>query len=57
MRSDMTKNEKMPLSLPEGEKVVSMVIFKDQLYIATNRRVFRMVEDKLAPMVIAFKDS
>lgn len=37
---------------PEGEPIVSMIQFKDQILLATTRRVFRVFEGKVIPLVL-----
>lgn len=39
-------------TLPVGEAVVGMTIFKDRLYVATTTGVFRLKNNKLEPLRI-----
>lgn len=36
--------------LPEGEQVVAMCEFKGTLFVATNRWVFRLIDNELVPI-------
>lgn len=47
---------KIVTSLPEHEQCVSMIQFKDFIYLATEKHVYRLVEDKLELVRFAIKD-
>lgn len=50
----VTDNITLLHSFPQGEQPVSMQVYKDTLYVATNRRIYRLNEDgKLYPVKIA----
>ncbi len=43
------------LTVPCGEQIVSMVQFRDVVYIATNDRVYRVVDDGIDPHLVPIR--
>jgi len=43
---------KLIKNFPRGERLVSMVVHKDHIYVATTKRIFRLEEDVLKPLQI-----
>jgi hypothetical protein len=40
------------LTVPCGEQIVSMVQFRDVVYVATNERIYRIVDDGNEPHMV-----
>ena len=43
-------------TVPEGDHCVAMLMFKDTMYVATGKGVYKMVDDKLEAVQFAVKD-
>ena len=52
----MRKGTKHIKTFPKTEPCVAMCEFKGRIYVATQRRVYVMVEDKLEPLEIVQVD-
>lgn len=46
-----------PVPLPHGEKIVGMCVFKDQLYVATDRNIYVLVNDELERIEFAKEET
>jgi len=49
-------NTKMLKAFHSSEEVVNMIICKDQLYVATNRMVYHVIDDVLVKLTIQLVD-
>ena len=53
MRQGMPENfdaELLFACLPQDGKIVDIVVYKDRLFVATERRIFMLVDDRLVPV-------
>lgn len=41
---------------PKGERIVSMVLHKDRVFIATADGVYELIDEKLGPVEMTFKE-
>ena len=44
-------------TFPEGETCVSMIEFKGEIFVATNKHVYKMFEEKLHKIEIVEKET
>ncbi len=50
------KKYKLIHEFTDGEKLVDMILYNDVVFIASNHRVFKIVDDELIPLLFSIPE-